>query len=100
MTITHIDGGFCRDLRQRKGLNQGKFWSAVHVTQSCGSRYETGREIPAPVATLVHLVHVEGIDLAGVTGNDVAVAKQLKESDPKLYKALAKDAAKAQKAAK
>ncbi|QEL64746.1 hypothetical protein OTERR_12700 [Oryzomicrobium terrae] len=94
-----INGEFCRDLRQRKGLNQGKFWSAVHVTQSCGSRYETGRDIPEPVATLVRLVHVEGIDLAGVTGKDVAVAKQLKEANPKLYKELAKDAAKAAKAA-
>ena len=50
-----------RTLRQRLGLNQQQFWSAVGVTQSGGSRYESGRNMPRPVVELVRLVHVEAL---------------------------------------
>ena len=42
-----------RELRQRLGLNQSQFWSKFGVTQSGGSRYETGRDIPKPVRMLL-----------------------------------------------
>ena len=41
--------------RQKLGINQTKFWSRVGVTQSGGSRYESGRKIPKPVMALVVL---------------------------------------------
>ena len=53
-----------RHIRQRLGLNQQEFWSKVGVTQSGGSRYESGRTMPKPVRELVRLVHVEGIDVS------------------------------------
>ena len=74
-----------RHLRQRLGLNQQEFWSAVGVTQSGGSRYETGRRIPRPVRELVRLVHVEGIVLAKAKGDDLAIGAYLRKANPQLY---------------
>lgn len=42
-----------RALRIKTGLNQSKFWTPLGVTQSCGSRYESGRPIPEPVRKLL-----------------------------------------------
>ena len=74
-----------RHLRQRLGLNQQQFWSAVGVTQSGGSRYESGRDMPKPVTELVRLVHIEGIDLARARGEHFVVAKYLRSTNPALY---------------
>jgi transcriptional regulator with XRE-family HTH domain len=41
--------------RKTNGLNQSQFWSRFGVTQSGGSRYESGRNLPRPVAMLVWL---------------------------------------------
>ena len=43
------------DYRRTQGLNQSAFWSRYGVTQSGGSRYESGRNLPTPVAILVWL---------------------------------------------
>ncbi len=46
------------DLRQfliSKRESQEKFWGRFGVTQSSGSRFETGLAIPAPVAILLKL---------------------------------------------
>ena len=77
-----------RNLRQRLGLNQQEFWSAVGVTQSGGSRYETGRSMPKPVCELLRLVHVEGIDLARARGEDFEIANHLRSTNPTLYRRL------------
>lgn len=37
-------------------LNQKDFWGRLGVTQSGGSRYETGRGMPTPVAMLLGLM--------------------------------------------
>lgn len=42
-----------RELRLSLGLNQSAFWSRFGVTQSGGSRYESGREMPTPLKLLV-----------------------------------------------
>ncbi len=41
--------------RRASGLNQSEFWSRFGVTQSGGSRYESGRNIPKPLKTLMWL---------------------------------------------
>lgn len=46
-------------LRISKRESQEKFWGRFGVTQSSGSRFETGLGIPAPVAILVKL-YVKG----------------------------------------
>lgn len=39
--------------RKRLGLNQSAYWGRFGVTQSGGSRYESGREIPAATGILM-----------------------------------------------
>lgn len=41
--------------RRRAGLNQSAFWNRFGVTQSGGSRYESGREIGGPAQILMML---------------------------------------------
>lgn len=54
--------------RKMLGLNQSEFWSRIGVTQSGGSRYETGRKMPKPVAMLVELVYgIKNDDAAATT---------------------------------
>jgi transcriptional regulator with XRE-family HTH domain len=77
-----------RPLRQRLGLNQQEFWFAVGVTQSGGSRYESGRNMPKPVRELVRLVHIEGIDLARARGEHFLIADRLRSTNPALYKRI------------
>ena len=77
-----------RRLRHRLGLNQQEFWSMVGVTQSGGSRYESGRNMPKPVRELVRLVHIEGIDLARVRGEHFAIADHLRSTNPALYQRI------------
>lgn len=41
--------------RAKENLNQTAFWARYGVTQSGGSRYEAGRNIPKPLAILLWL---------------------------------------------
>ena len=41
--------------RKKANLNQLDFWKRYGVTQSGGSRYESGRNIPKPLAILLWL---------------------------------------------
>ena len=44
-----------RALRKKRGLSQSQFWGTIKVTQSAASRYESGREIPKAVLTMLRL---------------------------------------------
>jgi len=43
-------------IRRNLGLNQADFWMRVGVTQSGGSRYESGRKVPFQVLVLLTIV--------------------------------------------
>ena len=92
-TVEKID---VREIRRKLGLNQQQFWSKLGVTQSGGSRYESGRNIPRPVQHLLRLVHVEQIDIQKIKKEDYEVASFLKATNPEQFKELKKQA-KAQK---
>lgn len=77
-----------REIRRRLGLNQEQFWTQIGVTQSGGSRYESGRDMPKPVRELLRLVHVEQIDLSQVKRIDFEIISYLKETHPDLYRSL------------
>jgi transcriptional regulator with XRE-family HTH domain len=77
-----------REIRRRLGLNQEQFWTQIGVTQSGGSRYESGREMPKPVRELLRLVHVEQVDLSQVRRADFEIIAYLRESHPDLYRSL------------
>jgi transcriptional regulator with XRE-family HTH domain len=77
-----------REIRRKLGLNQEQFWTKIGVTQSGGSRYESGREMPKPVRELLRLVHIEQIDLSQVRREDFEVIHYLKTNHPDLYRTL------------
>jgi transcriptional regulator with XRE-family HTH domain len=52
-TIT--DSDILRKYRKARRESQHRFWSRFGVTQSRGSRFELGVEIPRPVAILLKL---------------------------------------------
>lgn len=81
-----------REIRRKLGLNQQQFWSKIGVTQSGGSRYESGRNIPRPVRELLRLVHVEQIDIQRVKREDIDVVEYLKSEEADLFKTLKKSA--------
>jgi transcriptional regulator with XRE-family HTH domain len=85
-----------REIRRKLGMNQQQFWSKLGVTQSGGSRYESGRNMPRPVRELLRLVHVEQIDIQRIKREDMEIVEFLKSEDPDTYKSL-KKAAKARK---
>jgi transcriptional regulator with XRE-family HTH domain len=81
-----------REIRRRLGLNQEDFWTRIGVTQSGGSRYESGRTMPKPVRQLLRLVHVERIDLSRVRKEDFDIIEHLKSHHQDLYQNLRKAA--------
>lgn len=46
-----------KPLRRKLGINQSDFWSLVGVTQSGGSRYETGRPMPPPLKIVFNIAY-------------------------------------------
>jgi transcriptional regulator with XRE-family HTH domain len=79
-----------REIRRRLGLNQEEFWTKIGVTQSGGSRYEGGRNMPKPVQELLRLVHIERLDLSRVKKEDVEINNHLRAHHPELYQSLRK----------
>src|SRR5258708_33634000 len=77
-----------REIRRRLGLNQEEFWTRIGVTQSGGSRYESGRTMPKPVRQLLRLVHVERIDLSRGKKEDFEIIDHLKSQHADLYQSL------------
>jgi len=47
-----------RILRRQLGLTQSDFWRQIGITQSGGSRYESGRPMPKTVRTLLGAVYL------------------------------------------
>ncbi|GMV56351.1 MAG: hypothetical protein AMXMBFR6_21560 [Betaproteobacteria bacterium] len=88
-TMEKID---VRELRRKLGMNQSQFWSRLGVTQSGGSRYESGRNMPRPVQALLRLIHVEQIDISKLKREDVEVVEFLRATDPETLKRLKKEA--------
>ncbi|KAF7599264.1 MAG: transcriptional regulator [Candidatus Dactylopiibacterium carminicum] len=88
-TLEDID---VREIRRKLGLNQSEFWSELGVTQSGGSRYESGRSIPRPVQALLRLVHIEHVDIDKIRKDDYEVIEYLRAHRSDLYKTLKKEA--------
>lgn len=87
-----------REIRRKLGMNQQQFWSKLGVTQSGGSRYESGRNMPRPVQHLLRLVHVEQIDIGKIRRDDYEVIEYLKTKKSDLFKELKKEAKASRKA--
>ena len=74
-----------KELRLKLGLTQSDFWSPVGISQSGGSRYESGRKLPAATSALLHLVHIEGLNINQLNGDDFRVGKHFRETNPAGY---------------
>jgi len=79
MQIHEYTGEEVKAIRLGKGENQTLFWARFLITQSGGSRYESGRDIPYPVQILLNIA------LQPVQQSD-RVVKQLRDV-PKRAKA-------------
>lgn len=66
---TKLDFSDIAAYRRARGENQSDFWSRLGVTQSGGSRYESGRNVPKPVRLLMRLY-----DAGRITDADLAAA--------------------------
>lgn len=86
-----MNGAKVKEYRKKHGINQKDFWSKLGVTQSGGSRYETGRAIPKPVQMLLDLVYVKNIKIDKVTQDDYLVIEHVK-ANKTLYKSLLAEA--------
>ncbi|QZA77585.1 helix-turn-helix domain-containing protein [Deefgea tanakiae] len=75
-------------IRKQLGMNQHEFWSKIGVTQSGGSRYESGRNMPKPVQELLRVVHIEGIDLSQIRKDDIRALEYLKSNHPNLFERI------------
>ena len=89
-----------RAIRRKLGMNQQQFWSTLGVTQSGGSRYESGRNMPRPVQQLLRLVHIEQIDIQKIRREDYEVVEYLRSTQSALLKELKKEAKAALKSKK
>lgn len=65
-------GDKARILRKKLGLTQGEFWGRIGTTQSGGSRYESGRDVPEAVLMLLHITY-------GTTKHAEALTSWLRE---------------------
>lgn len=63
------------EYRKKLGVNQSAFWSNLGVTQSGGSRYESGRNLPKPVALLLTLRESGKISDADLAAAAAAIQK-------------------------
>lgn len=69
-----------REIRRLRGSNQQEFWGRVCVTQSGGSRYESGRDVPAPVAELLRLHYELGIDTRQINASNAEQIRAVLEN--------------------
>ena len=88
-TIEKMD---VKEIRNKLGMNQSEFWAKIGVTQSGGSRYESGRNIPRPVQALLRLVHIEHVDIGKLKKDDWEVIEYLKSKNPSMLRELKKEA--------
>lgn len=57
-----------RAIRKQVGLNQTEFWNKFGITQSGGSRYESGRDVPEPVQILLNVALAKPNRSEGLVG--------------------------------
>ena len=87
MRLKTYSGAELREIRKGLGLNQSQFWSHFRITQSGGSRYESGREIPDPVQILLNLAF-------GPAAKSAAIVEALRQiRQPKSKKKAVSDEA-------
>ena len=85
MAKRQVTGQELHKLRSELGINQSAFWAAFGVTQSAGSRYESGRKMLEPTRKLFIRVYGDALEEFKATGRiseskKIAAAKLAKET--------------------
>lgn len=79
-SVVQIKADELKKYRRSKRESQGLFWARFGVTQSRGSRFEKGAEIPKPVAILLEL-YLSGVvtdgDLGPMRGSQASAKRAL-----------------------
>jgi transcriptional regulator with XRE-family HTH domain len=70
LNSTMLNSNEIRAYRRKRRESQERFWSRFGVTQSRGSRFELGLDIPQPVAILLKL-YLQGV----ITDTDLGIAR-------------------------
>ncbi|MDG3065135.1 helix-turn-helix domain-containing protein [Thauera mechernichensis] len=87
MKLKRFVGDEVRELRRKCGMNQAEFWTRFMTTQSGGSRYESGRDIPEPVQVLLNIAFGSEGKVAGIVEHlrELGARKkgQTRRSEPK-----------------
>lgn len=55
--LKYTTGQEAKELRRKLRMNQSEFWSRLGTTQSGGSRYESGRDLPEAVRVLLNMTY-------------------------------------------
>jgi transcriptional regulator with XRE-family HTH domain len=55
-----ITGPVLKKIREEIGINQEAFWGKLGLTQSAGSRYESGRNMSRTIKKLAYLIYMCG----------------------------------------
>lgn len=76
MKLKTYTGEEARALRKKAGMNQQEFWQHFQTTQSGGSRYESIREIPAPVQLLLNIAFGTDAKSAAIVAKMRTLAKR------------------------
>ncbi len=72
MTEDQITGEIAKDIREKLGMRQSKFWNPIGVQQSVASRYEQGLSpIPQSVRILLVANYVAGVRIDTTTPEGV-----------------------------
>lgn len=72
MKLKNYTGEEVAAIRRKLQLNQSQFWAPFQTTQSGGSRYEAGRDIPDPVQVLMNIAF-------GTDAKAAAIFNELRE---------------------
>ena len=78
MKIKRYTGEEARRLRKKRDMNQHEFWEYFETTQSGGSRYESGRDIPEPVQVLLNIAFGSATKSAEIVDKLRAIGKAKK----------------------
>lgn len=86
ITLDLQSGTNFKAVRDSLGMGQVAFWTPVFVSQSGGSRYEHGRNVPRSVMTLLRLVYASSDDAEAFLAQLRAPYRELPPVKAKLYK--------------
>ena len=92
MRLKTFTGEEIRAYRKERRLTQADFWVPLGITQSTGSRFGSGRELPGPIQILLNLALGKGENATAIVESLRAAIGVPKKTPPKPPKASGRTA--------